>query len=120
MKNYPAVESEVVKAYADVTNPDFEAASKIRNLNFRASSFVSRDEAKRILRKWVPYYNEFDYAHLDKFPKYAKILICREYSVGLYVEKVEGDKLPSAEAVLADYARPANCSGVECMYYWWD
>ena len=123
MKNYfthgHPVDAEVARAYADMTNPDFEAALKIRNLNFKASAFVTRDEAKSILGQWVPNYNEFSPKLLDKFPKGCYILIAREASVCLYVMPF-GAKLPSARSVLADEVSIEKMNGFEVTRYWWD
>ncbi len=111
MKN-KTVEYEVLKAYADCTDSNFERASKIRNLNFLASQFVPRDEAVRILIKAMPGgYNDFKAEKLLELPENCEVQIAREGSVALYVKG--NCHLPQ------DFGEENhNTGGV--MRYWWD
>ena len=111
MKN-KTVENEVKKAYADCTDDNFERACKIRNLNFKASQFVSKYEAIRILKEAIPGgYNNFKAELLTKLPEGCEVQIARELSVCLYVK---GDvHLPQ------DFGEENhNTGGV--MRYWFD
>lgn len=113
--NNTEVEKETVQAYCDC-NPAVpsEVGYKNRNLNFRASAAVSRDEAFEIMEKAiVSGYNEFDADLIKKFPKDAEFVLAREGSVCLYVK---GQKLPSAAKVKAD-EKSFNGS---LTRYWWD
>ena len=108
-----AVLQEVQKAYADCSMP-FEQGSRIRQLMFRASYPVSRDEAKQVFEEAnVLGYNNFSPELLDKFPENCLITIAREYSVCIYVQ---GSNLPSAEEVLADEYDVDD----DFTRYWWD
>ena len=105
------IENEVMTAYCDCNN---QHPFNCRNLNFRASGAVSRDDAARILSKAIPDgYNEFNFSLLNKFPRNAQFVIAREGSVCLYIS---GDELPSAAKVLAD---EKSQEGVETRF-WWD
>lgn len=84
---------EVKNAYGDLND------LKDRNLNFKASAFVSRDEAFAILDETVKGYNEFRPALINYFHKDHKIQIAREGSVCLYVQ---GKDLPSQRELGAD------------------
>lgn len=106
------VEKEVKAAYTDCWM-DGDEAYKLRNLHFRASSPVSRDEAREIMQKYVPGYNAFEPELIKKFPKDSQIVIAREGSVCLYVK---ASKYPSVKAVKAD---ERDRDG-EFMRYWWD
>ncbi len=77
---------EVREAYADCWLP-WKEGSKRRNLNFRASQPVSRDEAREILQEAIPRgYNAFQASLLLQLPGEARITIAREGSVCIYVQ----------------------------------
>jgi hypothetical protein len=102
---------EVSNAYFDCWTDNWEYAQKRRNLNFRASGFVSRDEAFEIMSKYCPSYNDFSADLIIKeFPKNCMILIAREGSVCLYVM---GNNLPKN---IADEESIVNGTKI----YWWD
>lgn len=106
------IEQEVMLAYADCRDHS-DYAMEIRNLEFKASDFVSRDEAKRILLKANVYYNAFEPDLLNRFPKDCKIKIAREGSVCLYVK---GNKLPKARS----FADEIDKWDDGTVRYWWD
>lgn len=59
-----------------------------RNLNWRASAPVTRDEAIAIMQETCPSYNEFKPSLLRKLPADAMVTLAREGSVCIYVDKV--------------------------------
>lgn len=88
------IEKEVSKAYADCWGQkNFTETEYTRNLNFRASSPVSREEAFNLLEKYVPGgYNAFVPKMVNKLPIDSSITIAREGSVCLYVSSNELNK----------------------------
>jgi hypothetical protein len=79
------IESEVMEAYCDCRLPWEEAANR-RNLGFKASAPVGRDEAAKIASKAIPGgYNAFEAELLAKLPKESQITFAREGSVCVYV-----------------------------------
>ena len=112
MNNVKSVMKEVRQAYADCWM-GWEKAKNIRNLHFRASSSVSRNDAIEILESCVGGYNNFCPSLLKKFPENACIVIAREGSVCLYVN---ASRYPSAACVNAD-EKDEDSSYVR---YWWD
>ena len=88
MKITTQVEIATLRAYADCHgNDSFEVTSKLRNLDFRASAAVTRDEAVAIMAKAIEYeYNEFDAELLNQLPDNALVTIARESSVCIYVK----------------------------------
>ena len=113
--------AEVAKAYADCgpveerfergegdislsDNERFEAlvdeTMEIRNLGFRASQAVDPATAQAIMEKIVPSYNEFKPNLLGLLPDDCKVVIAREGSVCIYVQR--GDKkIPSRSKLKA-------------------
>ena len=126
------VSNEVAEAYADCwdyhTAPGemFGAAWGIvaqrRNLDFLASRWLPRDDAKWVLEQWVKGHNEFAPEVIDKFPEEAEIRIAREGSVCLYVKLPYGSKkkLPCAKRVAADECDEVLLLSSPCVRYWWD
>lgn len=129
---HQTVRDEVIRAYADchdeppdgATNLEYEAwwnrVKNERNLSFRASQAVSRDEARAILAEAMPNgYNEFKADLLDRFPADCRFIVAREGSVCLYVSGTENTPMPAGTVVLAD-----ECDVIiEDPYtrrYWWD
>jgi len=121
------VSNEVSEAYADAW--DYKDASqwgdvaKRRNLDFLASRWLSRDDAKWVLQQWVKGYNEFHPDLLDHLPASAEVRIAREGSVALYVARPFGSKmrLPSAAKMAADEKHEdIDLLGTRCVRYWWD
>ena len=126
----PTVESsvshEVAEAYADCWDyhPEvgydadaWAAVAKRRNLDFLASEWLPRDEAKAALEQWVQGYNLFHPGLLDHLPASAEVRIAREGSVALYVK---GKRLPSAAKMSADEKHNVDLMGTPCVRYWWD
>lgn len=112
--NYKKILAEVLKAYADCGDMPFKEAMKIRNLSFRASSPVTRDEAVSIFTAAVPSYNNFTPDLLRRLPEGASITIAREGSVCIYVDK---KLLPDTQDVLkADEMHWENKE----TRIWWD
>ena len=99
---------EVRNAYGDLND------LKVRNLNFQASEFVSRDEAFAILDEVVKSYNEFRPSLINYFHKDHKIKIAREGSVCLYVQ---GKDLPSQRELMADEYDTMEDGSTRI---WWD
>jgi hypothetical protein len=126
------VSNEVAEAYADcwdyhppqgvMLGPDWDAVSKRRNLDFLASRWLPRDDAKWVMEQWVKDYNEFSPEVIDKFPAEAEIRIAREGSVCLYVKLPYGckKKLPCAKRVAADECDEMLLLSSPCVRYWWD
>ena len=84
------VYNEVRKAYADCWMDTWEAGSKHRNLNFKASEFVPRNEAYDICSRAIPEgYNEFTANLIEELPNDVMIKIAREGSVALYVKTID-------------------------------
>jgi len=86
------VYEEVHEAYIDCNELPDDALER-RNLDFRASEPVTRDEAIEILEKCVPAYNDFKPKLLFKLPpsvaihgQTPQIFIAREGSVCVYVK----------------------------------
>lgn len=90
------IEAEVMKAYADCNgNEPFEVTQHIRNLSFKASAPVDRNEACRIMRKAVPGgYNEFSGAFLLLLPVGSMVTIAREGSPAVYVTPLVPNVIP--------------------------
>lgn len=103
------VQAEVDKAYSDCWKP---GAFNERNLHFRASEAVTRDEAVKIMRHAVPGgYNAFTADLLWHLPEGCNVTLAREYSVCIYV-----DRLVSAAGMDAD-----ECDFEDGMTrIWWD
>lgn len=78
-----AIRKAVLLAYGDA-HPG--GNNTTRNLDFRASASVSRDEAIAILKEAITNgYNEFVPELLEKLPPDARVTIAREGSVCVYV-----------------------------------
>jgi len=93
-KTNKSVRGEVIRAYADCNHKSYEAGMKIRDLNFRASAWVSPEEAAEIMTAALGggkdrNYNGFTPALLLNIPKRSKVWIAREASVCVYVEADE-------------------------------
>lgn len=89
-----------------------------RNLYFRASEWLARDEAQWVMQQWVKGYNSFQPDLLSRLPAKARILIAREGSVAIYVRNVA--RLPTARRMEADEKFAVNLGGAFCVRYWWD
>jgi hypothetical protein len=111
MKN---IKNEVIEAYCDCNvNLPWEETSKRRNLNFRASEAVSRDEAVNIAARAIPGgYNAFEAVKLKLLPSNVKVQFAREGSVCLYVT-------PALEEIPAMEADEWDSKGNETRI-WWD
>ena len=87
---FDAVRKEVMEAYADCWDykdeSDWDDVSARRNLHFKASSYLSRDEAVKIMKEAVPGYNVFEPELLELLPEDCEVLIAREGSVCVYVK----------------------------------
>ena len=112
---YSTVLAETMLAYADAHESKLSEAEayRIRNLNFRASASVTRDEAVKIMEKACPGYNEFEPALLKLLPEDSRIVIAREGSVCMYIngEVAKNEQLKADEF---DY----ESSGFTRI--WWD
>jgi hypothetical protein len=87
-----AIRLETLEAYADshlaLTQAQEQEAYRRRNLNWRASAPVTRDEAISIMQETCPSYKEFEPNLLKKLPANASVILAREGSVCIYVDKV--------------------------------
>lgn len=116
---FDTILTEVMEAYCDCHgNLPTGEADKRRNLNFKASQPVTRNEAIEILNQAIPGgYNEFEAHLLTDLPEEAMITIGREASVALYVHNLpdwyEPDRMQLAHD---DYAWRDN--GI--LWLWWD
>ena len=107
---------EVNQAYCD-SNPEvpFDETMTKRNLNFKASAAVPKDEAVKIMTDALflddpdfEGYNAFKPSVLGRLPSGSMVTLAREGSVCAYVKLPEGAKLPSG------FAR--KCKIDECDY----
>jgi len=77
--------NETMEAYADCTM-DWKNGSQRRNLSFKASAPVSRDEAIEIANKAIPGgYNAFKASKLKLLPADSLVTLAREGSACIYV-----------------------------------
>jgi hypothetical protein len=91
---------QVRKAYSDCWMP-WEEGSQLRDLDFRASEPVSRDEAREIMQEAIPNsYNAFQARLLLQLPADSRVTIAREGSVCIYVKGKLPDRL--CQSMLAD------------------
>lgn len=112
------VSEEVRQAYADAWDHDSNSKYERRSLDFLASRWLSRDDARDILRRYVPSYNEFGPHLLDNLPAKCQVRIARDYSVAIYVKGAK--RLPSMSKMVADNKYETELDGVQCVRYWWD
>ena len=121
------VSAEVAEAYADCWDyyPErdgwpagWDRVEARRNLDFLATKWLPRDEAKWVMQQWVKGYNAFDPSLLDHLPAKAKVRIARAGSVAIYVR--DAQRLPSASKMQADERHECDLLGVQCVRYWWD
>lgn len=121
------VSAEVAEAYADCWDfyPERDGweqgwgkVAARRSLDFLATKWLPRDEAKWVMQQWVKGYNAFDPSLLDHLPAKAQVRIARESSVAIYVRGAQ--RLPSAETMHADERHERDLLGVRCVRYWWD
>jgi len=126
------VSNEVAEAYADCWAYDpnsphaagtWKDVAQRRNLDFFATRWLPRDEAKWVMEQWVKEYNYFTPKLIDRFPADAEIRIAREGSVCLYVRVSPGwelQRLPTAKRMEADEREEVFLQSARCVRYWWD
>ena len=111
------VTAEVMKAYSDC-HMEWEEGSKLRNLNFKASAPVSRDDAVAIMEKALGRggsYNDFEPSLLKHLPEDAEVWLARESSVCVYVRSNSTTQwLHKMSADEADVAED------DLIRMWWD
>lgn len=111
-----AIRKAVLLAYGDAHPSGNHTA---RNLDFRASASVSRDEAIAILKEAITNgCNEFEPELLEKLPPDARVTIAREGSVCVYVNgtiPTDSDYRDSLKADELDYYPAKNETRI-----WWD
>ena len=113
------VDNETRIAYADSDDSiPASTAYKLRQLNWRASRWVSRDEAIAILNRRVPSYNEFNPQRLRCLPADSRVTIAREGSVCLFVKGNWPSALSLKKALRADEVS-YNAATNETRL-WWD
>jgi hypothetical protein len=94
--------NEVFKAYADCHADDYAKGVQTRNLSFRASQALSPIAAHDIMLMSCPHgYNKFEASILKKLPDDCKVVLARESSVCIYVQKGEKE-IPDCETLKAD------------------
>lgn len=102
-------------AYADCTM-DWKVGERLRNLDFHAKDFVSRDEAYEIMKQAVPDgYNDFDAEIILQWPESVQVQCAREASVCLYLK---GKELPKPFTSREDEYDVDEYRGILRM--WWD
>jgi hypothetical protein len=123
---FDAVKSEVETAYADChgrKGDDWQHGMNRRNLNFRASHEVTRDEAREIMTAYVPGYNEFKPELIGKLPADSRVTIAREGSVCLYVRTLAREEI-SADELRADEVDAESSPHYDAPFIqiriWWD
>ena len=106
--------ASVLLAYADCNLKDESEGYRLRNLNFRAASPVSKTDAIKIARQAIPQgYNEFKADALALLPDNAQVTFAREGSVCIYVKgNVQIDGLKEDEM---DFNPDTNETRI-----WWD
>lgn len=108
--------AETLLAYADASGKHSDADGyRLRNLNFRASAAVSRDEAIAIMREACPSYNEFKPSILRGLPPDARVTLAREGSVCVYVAGALYFKTSDFKADESGYNADTGESRL-----WWD
>ncbi len=86
--SFATVRAEALEAYADSTTHEQPNAMSRRNLDWRASAPVTREEAIAIMQETCPSYNLFQPKLLRKLSADAMVVLAREGSVCVYVDKV--------------------------------
>ena len=126
------VSAQVAEAYADCWDykpepgvfigPGWEAVSARRNLEFLATRYLPRDEAKWVMQQWVKEYNNFTPDVLDALPPEAMVRIAREGSPAIYVKLPYGckRKCPTAKRMAADERDEMALQSSLVVRYWWD
>ena len=110
------VAQQVMLAYGDCNN------LISRNLDWRASEFVSRDKAISIMKRYVPSYNDFEPDLLLNLPEDCHIRLAREASVCMYVmtdEKPDA-RLMKVDEISEDVEIIENNVMVKIWRLWWD
>ena len=114
-----SVESEALEAYFDCWGGHpFDEAGPRRSLRWRAGETVSRDEAVRIMRAALAdhgSYNEFKPEALALLPEGSAVVLSRENSVCVYVDRLIWHVL--ADRMKADEWSVTNDGGTRL---WWD
>jgi hypothetical protein len=113
------ITAEVVRAYADC-NMEWEEGAKLRNLDFKASGPVNRDEAVDIMALALNRdgsYNDFTPDVLSLLPEDAEVWLAREGSVAVYVRSNS-----TKQWLHKMNADEADIVGDDEEYYrmWWD
>ena len=126
------VSQQVAEAYADCWDfqpdpgdwlgPSWQRVAGRRNLEFLATRYLPRDEAKLVMEQWVKQYNEFTPDVLSRLPAWAEVRIAREGSPCIYVKLPYGSdkKLPTAKRLAADERDEMMLQSSHVVRYWWD
>jgi hypothetical protein len=116
------VDVEVKNAYADCWMDDLKVAYELRNLDFRASAPVSKQEAISIMSKYVSGgYNEFTPELLNFLPDDSKVTIAREGSVCIYFNSEELNGSSTMQDTLPTLLRADDFDYNGNEYrIWWD
>lgn len=122
LANLSQVHEEVLKAYAD-GDPSCmpPRALQTRDLDFRSSHWIERDQAVDLMCLVVPHgYNEFSGTLLAMLPKTCHIQIARNGSVCMYIDRRVGR--PLADRMKADEYNyePSKTGKGGISRLWWD
>lgn len=116
---------EISRAFSDCHGTEKEQTEgmKRRNLDFRSSYLLTREQAVKVMSKYCKSYNEFRPDLLEHLPFGCLVRIAREGSAAVYVETETG--LPimqvAAEKMLADEFDLHQTIGDRKVYrFWWD
>ena len=120
MKTAYTIEQEVKIAYADCWM-DWDKSKNIRNLDFMASDYLTKDDAKHILSKYITGYNNFTPDLLDLLPDDSMVKIAREGSVCLYVVSEELKTSPKLQQLTQKALGADEFDYVNDEFrIWWD
>ena len=113
-KEFKKVSSEVSKAYGDCWKGGNYSE---RNLDFLASEWLTRNEAFRIMSKYVTGYNAFEPSLIMQLPPDAQVMIARKCSVCLFVKTAINIDISTCIESL-------KCDGADYnkgeLSIWWD
>ncbi len=119
---YAVAKHRLLKAYSDCHTRHRSSLIPDRNLDFCCPVTVSRDEAQRLLRRYVPGYNAFQPKRLQALPSDCRVRLAREGSVCLYVETEtllqESAMRRALECDRCDLYQTWN--GTRTYRLWWD
>jgi hypothetical protein len=114
---------EISRAFSDCHGTEKEQTEGMnrRNLDFRSSYLLTREQAVKVMSKYCKSYNEFRPDLLKLLPDGCLIRIAREGSAGLYVETEQEIPKSTAEEMKVDEFDLYQTIGDRKVYrFWWD